>query len=110
MTLDMPLLSLMLGSVVVANAGALMALHLNGINSLPIVLSASAVRAVFGLGVGALGYSRFGVRSFGFGILFGEIVATLMTAFYFLEYEVANRGVRIPRAAFGPVALSLGST
>jgi O-antigen/teichoic acid export membrane protein len=110
MTLNISLLCLMLGSVVVANAGALMALHLNGINRLPIVLSASAARAVLGLGVGALCYSRFGVRSFGFGILSGEIVATLATAFYFVKYEVADRGARIPAAAFGPVTLSLGST
>jgi O-antigen/teichoic acid export membrane protein len=110
MTLDMPLLCLMLGSVVMANAGGLMALHLNGINSLPIVLSASATRAVLSLGVGALGYSRFGLKSFGFGILSGEIAATLMTAFYFVKYELIDRGTRIPASAFGPVTLSLGST
>jgi O-antigen/teichoic acid export membrane protein len=110
MTLDMPLLCFMLGSVVVANAGALMALHLNGINSLGIVLLASAARAVLGLGAGAIGYGHFGVRSFGFGILLGEAIATLATTFYFFKHEVANKGTRIHAAAFAPIMLSLGST
>jgi O-antigen/teichoic acid export membrane protein len=110
MTLDMPLLCFMLGSVVVANAGALMALHLNGINSLAIVLFTSAARAVLSLGIGALGYRHFGVRSFGFGILLGEVIATLTTALYFVKYEVADNGARIHAATFGPITLSLGST
>jgi O-antigen/teichoic acid export membrane protein len=110
MTLDMPLLCFMLGSVVVANAGALMALHLNGINSLGIVLFASAARAVLGLGAGAIGYGHFGVRSFGFGILLGEAIATLATTLYFVKHEVADKGARIHAAAFGPITLSLGST
>lgn len=108
--LDTPLLCLMLGSVVVANAGALMALHLNGINSLRIVFSAAVARAALGLGLGALGYKKFGVISFGLGILAGELVATLMTARYFLKYEVTGRGSRIPAAALAPVILSLCST
>ena len=107
--LDRPLLCLLLASVVTANAGALMALHLNGINSLRIVLGASIARAVFGLGGGALGYSRYGLSSFGLGILLGEIVATLMTARYFLRYEVFAKGLRIRASDLGPVSLSTGS-
>jgi O-antigen/teichoic acid export membrane protein len=110
MALDTPLLCLMLGSVVVANSGALMALHLNGINSLRIVLAASAARAVLGLGLGALGYGHFGVASLGLGLLAGELAATLMTARYFMKHEVMDRGLQIPAAAFAPVMLSLGST
>jgi O-antigen/teichoic acid export membrane protein len=109
-SLDTPLLCLMLGSVVVANAGALMALHLNGINSLRIVLLASVARAVMGLGVGALGYRYLGISSFGAGILAGELTATLTTARYFVKHEVNGKGSRIAAAAYGPVTLSLGST
>jgi hypothetical protein len=107
--LDKSLLCLLLGSVVVANSGALIALHLNGINSLRIILSASVARAVLGLGGGALGFGRFGLASFGLGILAGEIVATLMTARYFVKHEVSAKGARMPVSAFGPVSLSTGS-
>jgi hypothetical protein len=107
--LNRPLLALMLASVVVSNAGALMALHLNGINSLRIVLGASVARAVLGLGVGALGFRLLGVSSFGVGILAGELAATLMTARYFVKHELAGNGLRLPAAAFGPVTLSTGS-
>lgn len=108
--LDQPLLCLLLGSVVVANAGALMALQLNGINSLRIVLGASIARAVLGLGTGALGYGRYGLASFGFGILAGEIAATLMTARYFVKHEVEKKGAHIRPSDLGPVSLSTGST
>jgi O-antigen/teichoic acid export membrane protein len=107
--LNKPLLALLLASVVVANSGALMALHLNGINSLRIVLSASVARAVIGLGAGALGYRLWGLSSFGLGILSGEVLATLMTARYFVKHELIARGVRWPARAFGPVTLGTGS-
>jgi O-antigen/teichoic acid export membrane protein len=107
--LDRPLLCLLLGSVVTANAGALMALHLNGINSIRIVLGASVARAVLGLGGGALGFERYGLTGFGLGILAGEIVATLMTARYFMRHEVTAKGSRIPVSDLGPVLLSTGS-
>jgi O-antigen/teichoic acid export membrane protein len=107
--LDNSLLCLLLGSVVVANSGALIALHLNGINSLRIVLGASVARAMLGLGGGALGFGRYGLASFGMGILAGEIVATLMTARYFLKHEVRAKGSRMSVADFGPVSLSTGS-
>jgi O-antigen/teichoic acid export membrane protein len=108
-TLDKPLLCLLLGSVVVANSGALMALHLNGINSLRIVLAASVARAILGLGGGALGFRRYGLTGFGLGILAGEIIATLMTARYFVKHEVTSMGWRMPVSGFGPVSLSTGS-
>jgi O-antigen/teichoic acid export membrane protein len=107
--LDKPLLCLLLGSVVVANAGALMALHLNGINSLRIVLRASVARAVLSLGGGALGFNRYGLASFGVGILAGEIVATLMTARYFVKHEVTAKSSRISLSDVGPIVLSTGS-
>jgi O-antigen/teichoic acid export membrane protein len=107
--LDNSLLCLLLGSVVMANAGALMTLHLNGINSLRIGLGASVARAVFGLGGGALGFSHYGLTGFGLGILTGEIAATLMTGRYFVKHEVSAKGLRMPASEFGPVSLSTGS-
>jgi O-antigen/teichoic acid export membrane protein len=108
-TLDQSLLCSLLGSVVVANAGALMALHLNGINSVRIVLGASVVRAICGLGCGALGYKYLGLIAFGWGILTGEIVATLMTARYFVRHEVTAKDLRMSAADCGPIVVSTGS-
>ena len=107
--LNHTLLSLMLGSVVVTNAGALMALHLNGINSLRIVLSASVTRAVLGLGGGALGFRQLGLGSFGLGILAGELAATLMTGHYFVRHELTEKGLKMRWATLGPIALGTGS-
>jgi len=107
--LNQPLLCLLLCSVVVSNTGALVALHLNGINSLRIILAASAARALLGLGGGALGFKYYGLTSFGLGVLAGEMVATLVTARHFVKYEIRAKGLRIPLSDFGPVSLSLGA-
>jgi O-antigen/teichoic acid export membrane protein len=107
--LNQALVSLMLGSVVATNAGALMALHLNGINSLRIVLGTSVARAVLALGGGAIGFRQLGLSSFGLGILAGELAATLMTGSYFVKHELNEKGLRISSAAFGPVTLGTGS-
>jgi O-antigen/teichoic acid export membrane protein len=109
MALDKPLLCLLLGSVVVANAGALMTLQLNGINSLRIGLTASVARALLGLGLGALSFKAFGVASFGLGILLGELVATMLTTRHFIKHEVEAKGMQMAAADYGPVALSTGS-
>jgi O-antigen/teichoic acid export membrane protein len=107
--LDKPLLSLMLASVVVTNSSALMALHLNGINRLHIVLATSIVRAVLGLGCGAMGYRFWGLASFGVGILLGELAATGLIAQHFVKFELRAKGFRMPASEFGPVTLSTGS-
>lgn len=103
------LICLMLGSVVVSSAGALMALHLNGINSLRIVLGTSVARAVLGLGGGALGFRQLGLGSFGLGILAGELAATLMTGHYFVRHELIEKGLKMRWATLGPVLLGIGS-
>jgi O-antigen/teichoic acid export membrane protein len=107
--LDKTLLCLLLGSVVVNNAGALMAIHLNGINSLRIVLSAAVVRGVLGLGGGAVGYAQFGLAGFGFGILAGELAVLLMMGRFFVRNELIDRGGKMPAGSLGPVALGMGS-
>jgi O-antigen/teichoic acid export membrane protein len=107
--LDDSLLCFLLASVVVANSGALMALHLNGINSLRIVLASSIVRAIFGLGGGALAFRAFGLAGFGLGIMVGEILATVVSARYFLAYEIKSRGAKISARYLGPIVCSTGS-
>ena len=87
-----------------------MALHLNGINSLRIVLATSVARAVLGLGAGALGFRVLGLSSFGVGILAGELAASLMTGRYFVKHELAEKGLKLSAAALGPVTLSTSST
>ncbi len=100
----------MLASVVTANAGALMALHLNGINRLRLVLGASVVRAALSLGVGAAGFAQLGLTSFGIGIFAGELGAALLTGRYFFKTELAQHGTGRAEAAVGPVLLGTGST
>lgn len=107
--LDRSLLCLMLASVIVANAGALMALHLNGMNNLGIVLRAAASRALLGLGGGALAFERWGLPGFGVGILAGELLATAITARCFLRTELLENGIEMPARALGPAALGTGS-
>ena len=109
LALDKTLLCLLLGSVVLTNAGALMAMHLNGINSLRIVLGVSVVRGVLGLGVGFLTYAQLGLTGFGLGILAGEVAALLMTGRFFVKYELADKGITMPMASFAPAMLGVGS-
>ncbi len=108
--LDHSLLCFMLASVVAANAGALMTLHLNGINRLRLVLGTSVVRAALSLGVGAAGFARLGLTSFGIGIFAGELGAALLTGRYFFKTELAQHRTGSAEASLGPVLLGTGST
>lgn len=90
--LDNPLLCLLLASVVVANYSALMAMHLNSINSLGIVLTTSMVRAALGLGFGAGLFSTLGLPAFGLGVLAGELAASGLTAKFFHRHAVHRQG------------------
>ena len=57
--LDKTLLCLLLAGVVLANVGGLITLHLNGINSLHILLAASAGQTGMSLGLGGFLFLRF---------------------------------------------------
>ena len=107
--LNNSLMCLLLSSVVVTNAGALMAMHLNGINSLRIVLGASLIRFVFGLGGGAIAYSYIGLAGFGLGILAGELGALLLTGRFFVRHELVSNGVQMSVATFIPAAIGTSS-
>jgi O-antigen/teichoic acid export membrane protein len=106
--LNQPLVCLLLASVIIANAGGLMTLHLTGLNRLRVVLSASMARALFGLGGGALLISNFGLPGIGLGILAGEALATALITRTFMRELLAD-GVSVSGAALGPVILSSGS-
>jgi O-antigen/teichoic acid export membrane protein len=109
LTLDTTLLCFLLASVVVANAGALMAMVLNGINSLRIVFTLSLVRCILGLGGGVLLYRSIGLAGFGVGIFVAELVVLLLTAYYFVRYELLLQGVKFTWISFAPTALGTGS-
>lgn len=107
--LDKELLCLLLASVVVANVGGLITLYLNGINSLRVVLAASAVRGILSLGVGGFLFYPFGLAGFGIGILGGEILVLLMMGRYFVKRELSRQNVRLPLQSFAPITVSTAS-
>lgn len=104
------LLCLLLASVVAANAGGLMTLHLNGINSLRLMLQTALLRASTSLLVGYFGYRHWGLASFGFGVFAGEAIATAITARHFLKFELAAKGVRMRWSGARALAFGTGST
>lgn len=107
--LDKSLLCLLLASVVVANAGGLITLYLNGINSLRVVLAASVVRGIFNLGVGGLLFFYLGLAGFGVAILVGELLALLIMGQYFVRRELSQQGVRLPLLSLAPISISSAS-
>lgn len=108
--LDNALFALLLASVVVTNSGALISLHLNGINKLHIVLGTSVVRAACALGGGAIGYRFIGLSAFGVGILAGEIIVVIWMGLYFVRRELQGRADRVTGASVGAVVLGTGAT
>lgn len=86
--LDHHLLCLLLGSVVVANAGGVMALYFNGINSLGIVLTASLIRGTLAILGGGLLYRFIGLSGFGLSILAGELMVLVVLGRRFLVSEL----------------------
>lgn len=105
--LDRSLLCLMLASVVVANAGALVSLHLNGINSLRIILLTSIVKVTFSLGIGVFGYARFGISSFGIGMLVGELSVMVLSTYYFINRVLIAEDIRARLSDCGPITLNI---
>ena len=104
--LDKSLLCLLLASVVVTNVGGLITLYLNGINSLRVVLAASAIRGIVSLGIGGFLFYHFGLAGFGMGILGGELLALLVTGRYFVARELSRQSVRLPSRSLAPITVS----
>ena len=107
--LDKSLLCLLLASVVLANAGGLIALYLNGINRLGVVLTVSVLRAISTLLVGGLLFNDFGIAGFGMGLLGGEVFALLILGHYFLKRELPRQGVRLHLRSLAPITVSVVS-
>ena len=107
--LDKVLLCLLLAGVVLVNAGGLISLYLNGINSLRVLLSASVVRGILSLGVGGVLFYDFGLAGFGIGILGGELLALLVMGSYFAKCELTLRGARLPLRSLAPIVVNTAS-
>jgi O-antigen/teichoic acid export membrane protein len=106
MDLDRSLLCLLLATVVVANVGGLITLYLYGINSLGVVLAASAGRGLLSVIAGGLLSYRFGLAGFGMAILAGELLAQLMQVLYFARHELPRHGVRLSFLSLAPIVSS----
>lgn len=104
--LDKRLMCLLLGSVVLSNAGSLISAYLNGINSLRISLVASVVRGVFSVGVGYLLFLHFGLAGLGMGILCGELLVLLVMGRYFVKTELSRLDVHMSLRSLAPITIS----
>jgi O-antigen/teichoic acid export membrane protein len=105
--LDVPLLASLLGAVVITNAGALIALHLTGMNHLQVVLGTAILRSIGTLGVGVLTYQFLGVAAFGIGVLVGEF-AVLVVIYHAFQKRLATAPEHAaPRAGIYPAALGV---
>jgi|GEM_PF-1380524 len=106
-TLDPILFGLLLASVVIANVGGLITLHLNGINSLGLGLAVALVRFGTAIGGGYLAYPSMGIVGFGLGILFGEALAVAINCWGFFKNEIINKGAKIQAQTFCSIVLSV---
>lgn len=109
LVIDKALLSLLLSSVVVSNIGGLMAMYLNGINSLRIVLILSIVRGVTVLGGGSLLNNYFGLAAFGIAILLSETIVLAVLFRYFFQCTIFAKIVTKQTRAAIPALIGTGS-
>jgi O-antigen/teichoic acid export membrane protein len=107
--LDQSLLCLLLAGVVVINVGGLLALYLNGINSLRVVLAASVIRGVLSLLVGGFLFKYFGLAGFGIGFLGGELLALLVMGRTFVTRDLLRQGVSLSLRSVAPITVSTAS-
>ncbi|MGH8433929.1 MAG: hypothetical protein ACRERX_05515 [Pseudomonas sp.] len=106
---DKTLLCLLLAAVVIANAGGLMTLYFNGINSLRVVLIAAAGKGVLSVVMGTVLFFSSGLAGFGAGVLGGELFALLMQARYFLGGKLLRHRVGWTVTSLLPVTISIAS-
>src|SRR5207237_6925728 len=88
--LDRALLCLLLASIALANAGALMITYLNGINNLRAVVASTAGRGLLSLVVGGALLHYFGLAGLGLGILAGELFVLSVVVRIFVRFELAQ--------------------
>jgi O-antigen/teichoic acid export membrane protein len=104
--LNKPLLCLLLSSIALANAGALIGMYLNGINSLRVVFLTSLVRGLTSLTGGGVLLAYFGFAGLGFAILVGELLALVIMGYFFVRIELAQLGVRLPIPSLSPISMT----
>lgn len=109
LALDKFLLCLLLASIVLANAGGLISLYLNGINSLGVVLVTSLVRGILSLGAGGFLFFYFGLAGFGMGVLGGELLALFVMVRNVATRDWARQSYGLHLRSFAPITVSMAS-
>ncbi|OGP87970.1 MAG: hypothetical protein A2156_01705 [Deltaproteobacteria bacterium RBG_16_48_10] len=104
--LNKSLLCLLLSSIALANAGALISMYLNGINSLRAVFLTSLVRGLTSLAGGGVLLAYFGFAGLGFAILVSEVLALVIMGYFFVRIELAQLGARLPILSLSPISMS----
>jgi len=107
--LDRPLLCLLLASIALANAGALMNMYLNGINNLKATVLSTAGRGLLSLVFGGVLLHYLGLAGLGLGILAGELFLLSVIGGVFVRFELAQLGSMLLKAFFGPISVSTAS-
>jgi O-antigen/teichoic acid export membrane protein len=105
-SLNEPLLCLLLGSVVLNNVGALISLYLNGTNSLGIVLRTAVARSALSVIFGGILFFRLGLVGFGVGILCGELVALVMMGNHFVKSVLHRQDVFLSIRSLASITIS----
>ncbi len=105
-SLNKPLLCMLLSTVALANVGALISMYLNGINSLRVVLLSSVARALVSLVIGGVLLAYFGFAGLGFAVLVSELLALVIMGYYFIRIELAQLGAGLPVTALMPISMS----
>ena len=87
-----------------------MAIHLNGINSLGVMLYFSIIRGAI-IFIGSwLGYEKYGIAIFGFFIFFSEVIIFIIMAYIFMEKEIIQKGFSPPLKSFIMAIIAASST
>jgi O-antigen/teichoic acid export membrane protein len=100
LTLDKPLLGLLLAAVSISSLGYLMNTYLSGVNNLSYVVSTSATRAVLAVALSATLLPYVGLVGVGIAIAVSETVILLITTLIFFRRALAQLHTALPTAAY----------
>lgn len=98
LSLDKPLVGLLLAATSISSIGYLMNTYISGINNLSYVFSTSAVRATLAVVLSAALLPFAGLAGIGLAILVSESVVLLMS-FCFFRRALSQMGTRLPSAS-----------
>jgi len=108
LSLDKPLLSLLLASVSLAGMGALMTTFLTGINHSGFIITRAALRGGLALLLGALLLPAYGLSGLGFAVFLAEALVLAVTVLWFFRRELTRFGGETTPSLFGWFWLSSG--